>query len=158
MSLRDFVITPTLFYGVAVAAAVGLLGGFAMKVGSQTEVRPDADRVQGSQYAEAAPIAWPTGKTPDYVIGTDFVAKPPTDAPPVADYAVADEPAAYEPVVWRAPPPAPVRAPAPADYAAVERRWASTGGDILDMRLPEDREDNPAEAGPELDEFPADLD
>jgi hypothetical protein len=150
MRLRTLILTPTLFHGMALAAAVGLLGGLAMKVGSQAESVPDAGFVQGSQYVDAAPIAWPAGKTPDYVIGTDFLAQTePVTPPPSEEIAYHGDDDA--PIAWRPEPPPPVTtawvAPsaAPPEPELNARRWASTGGDILDRRLPEDLGDGPVD-------------
>lgn len=150
MRLRTLLLTPTLFQGMAFAAAVGLLGGFAMKLGSQAESAPDAGFVQGSQYVEAEPIAWPSGKTPDYVIGTDFLARTEPVLPPPSEE-IAYHGDDYAPIAWR-PDPQPAIVTARAAPSAAqpepevnERRWASTGGDILDRRLPEDVRDVPVD-------------
>jgi len=150
MRLRTLILTPTLFHGMALAAAVGLIGGLAMRVGSQAESVPDPGFVQGTQYIEAEPIAWPAGKTPDYVIGTDFLARTePVLPPPSEEIAYHGED--YAPLAWRQEPEPPVMAARAAPWPAApgpeetERRWASTGGDILDRRLPEDVRDVPVD-------------
>ena len=150
MRLRTLFLTPTLFQGMALAAAVGLIGGFAMKIGAQTAPAPDAGFVQGTQYAEAEPIAWPTGKTPDYVIGTDFLARTEPVSPQPSEE-IAYDGDAYSPIAWR-PEPQPAVVPARLAPSAAspepepnQRRWASTGGDILDRRLPEDVRDAPVD-------------
>ncbi len=134
MDAQDFLLqhrTPMI--GAVVALATGLTGGIALKTGPQDEPFIESVPTYDSQYAEAEPIAWPSGKVPDYVIGTDFLDAQRMDPPPVlvASYEVPE----YTAPAWREPEPhvQPARMAEPA-----ERSWASTGGDILNTRLPED--------------------
>ncbi|CAN5225549.1 hypothetical protein BH10PSE4_BH10PSE4_40090 [soil metagenome] len=139
--------------GAAVALALGLTGGLMLKTGSQAAPYAEPLPTRDSQYAEAEPIVWPTGKVPDYVIGTDFlIARQPVQPPvAVASYGIPD----YTPANWDYVPanraeaaaslePKPEHAAEPYD-----RAWPSTQGDILAVRLPED-----APAAPEAPEAP----
>ncbi len=118
--------------GAAVALTIGVTGGLILKTGSQTAPEPETAFVPEAPYAQDEPIAWPSGKLPDYVVGTDFL-KAQTYQPPVvvASYEVPE----YVPTAWTEPAPQaqPVRL-----VEATERTWPSTGGDITDTRLPED--------------------
>uniref|UniRef100_B0T1G9 Uncharacterized protein n=1 Tax=Caulobacter sp. (strain K31) TaxID=366602 RepID=B0T1G9_CAUSK len=118
--------------GAAIALVVGLTGGLALQIGSQPA--PEMDyAASGDPYGQVEPIAWPSGKVADYVIGTDFLRTQKPDQPPVvvASYEVPE----YVPPTWTEPAPQvqPVRR-----VEAEDRAWASTQGDILDVRLPED--------------------
>jgi hypothetical protein len=119
--------------GAAVALAVGVVGGLALKIGSQTAPEMDSYAASDGRYDQVEPIAWPRGKVADYVIGTDFLRARQPDQPPVvvASYEVPE----YVPPTWTEPAPQtqPVRM-----AEAEDRAWPSTGGDILNTRLPED--------------------
>jgi len=130
--------------GAAFALAIGLTGGLALKVGAQTAPEPDMAFAFEASASQDEPIAWPSGKVPDYVVGTDFLRPPQPDTPVVvASYEIPE----YVPATWTEPEPQPqpVRL-----VEAGERRWASTGGDILDTRLPEDAP-SPPEPPPAID-------
>ena len=153
MKPLDLLKTRAAIVGLPVALTFGAIAGVAMQIGPQKrEPQPYAE-IHGSQYAEAAPMAWPSGKVPDYVIGQDFL-RPPVDETPVvltsADLAEMGlvEPASYEPdpadadivsasgattAMLDDQPTVPTE---PAD--APSRSFASTSGDILDKRLPEE--------------------
>ncbi|KRA57856.1 hypothetical protein ASD79_16220 [Caulobacter sp. Root655] len=151
MEPRDFLPYRTPLVGALVALTVGVTGGLALRTGSQIgpEAEPGAPR--DSPYTPAAPIAWPGGKVPDYVIGTDFLQAQRMDQPPVvvAAYEVPE----YLPAAEREPEPE-VQAE-PARPSEAERDWPSTGGDILDTRLPEDLLDAPvAPEAPRAPEAP----
>jgi hypothetical protein len=134
MEPRDFLAYRTPVAGALVALAVGVTGGLALRTGSQIgpEAEPGAPR--DNPYTQAAPIVWPGGKVPDYVIGTDFLQAQRMDQPPVvvAAYEVPE----YVPAA--SPDPEPQAQVEPARRSEAERDWPSTGGDILDVRLPED--------------------
>lgn len=132
--LKAFALTRPVAYGAPAFAFAGLLAGIFMQMGPQDgPYVPEMERVERPVLAEAEPIAWPTGKVPDYVIGTDAlkVARTPPPALQYADYE---------------PPPAPDLPPyVPAEHGPAtppprpeETRWASSRGDILDVSLPED--------------------
>jgi hypothetical protein len=133
MDASDLLPHRTALIGAAVALAIGLTGGLAMKIGAQTAPEAETTFASGAAYAQAEPIAWPSGKVPDYVIGTDFLRAQQPEQPPVvvASYEVPE----YVPASWNEPTPQaqPVRV-----VEATERTWPSTGGDILNTRLPED--------------------
>ena len=135
--VKTFTVTPPVAYGAPACAVVGLLAGLAMRPGAQDgPYTPEMEPVRTAYEATAEPIAWPSDKTPDYVIGTDFLKA--QQPPPV-------EMASYEPSYE--PPPAPDVPPyVPAEHGpatppppADAPRWASERGDILDVSLPEDR-------------------
>ena len=118
--------------GGAVALVIGLTGGLALKVGAQTAPESDMAFASEPSTSQDEPIAWPSGKVPDYVVGTDFLRPPQPDTPVVvASYEIPE----YVPAAWTEPEPQvqPVRL-----AETGERRWPSTGSDILDTRLPED--------------------
>lgn len=125
--------------GAAIALAVGVTGGLALKIGSQTAPEMGSYAASSGQYDQVEPIAWPKDKVADYVIGTDFLQAQRPQQPPVvvASYEVPEytPPAPTEPT----PQVQPVR-----DVETGERSWPSTGGDILDLRLPEDAPRAPA--------------
>ena len=133
MDASDLLLHRTALIGAAVALVVGLAGGLALKTGSQTAPEAETAFAAQSPYDQAEPIAWPSGKVPDYIIGTDFLRAQRPEQPPVvvASYEVPE----YVPAAWTEPTPQaqPVR---PVEVA--ERTWPSTGGDILNVRLPED--------------------
>jgi hypothetical protein len=125
--------------GAAVALAVGTTGGLILRIGSQTEAPIMTAFASEPAYTEAPPVAWPSGKVPDYVVGTDYVVPKTPPQPPVvvASYNVPE----YVPTAWTWPSPKaePVRVVEP-----TERTWPSTGGDILNTRLPGDPPEAPA--------------
>ena len=135
--LKAFTTSRPVMYGAPLAAVMGVLLGLAFQVGPQTEVDLQAEPVIRTVEDVVQPIAWPSGRVPDHVIGTDFLM---SAAPPIyAEVRYDDEPD------YRIEPP-PIAAPIP-DSAPIivasaavrdETRWASTQGDILDVRLPDD--------------------
>lgn len=134
MEPRDFLPYRTPVVGALVALTVGVAGGLALRTGSQIGPDPEPGVPRDSPYTQAAPISWPGGKIPDYVIGTDFLQAQGSDQPPVVV-------AAYEvPEYVPAAPhdPEPQAQVEPVRPSEAERDWPSTGGDILDVRLPED--------------------
>lgn len=138
MDAVDLLPHRTALIGAAVALTIGVAGGLILKTGSQTPQEADYAYVPQGPYEQVEQIAWPTGKLPDYVVGTDFLKAQQPDQPPVAVafYEVPE----YTPATWEEPTPAPV--PAAVQKVALAepeaRSWPSTGGDILDTRLPED--------------------
>ncbi|KQY95078.1 hypothetical protein ASD21_06820 [Caulobacter sp. Root1455] len=143
--------------GAAIALTIGLAGGLILKIGPQTAPQTETAFAAESSYAQAEPIAWPRGKVPDYVIGTDFLRAQQYREPPVvvASYEVPE----YVPVTWTEPTPQ----ARPVQLArADERTWPSTSGDILNTRLPEDAP-GPPEApeaidAPDASDAPAPVD
>jgi hypothetical protein len=133
MDAADLLPHRTALIGAAVALAIGLTGGLLLKTGSQTAPEAETAFSPETPYAQAQPIAWPTGKVPDYVIGTDFLRAQQPDQPPVvvASYEVPE----YVPTSWTEPTP---QAQPARVIQTAERSWPSTGGDILNTRLPED--------------------
>jgi hypothetical protein len=136
-TLKAFAVTRPVAYGAPACAVVGLLAGLAMRPGPQLEpYNPEMEPTRVAQQDYAEPIAWPAGKVPDYVIGTDFLA---ATRPPLVQMV------SYEPDYE--PPPAPdVPAYVPGEHGlaappppADAQHWASQRGDILDVSLPEDR-------------------
>lgn len=156
MDASDLLPHRTALIGAAVALAVGLTGGLVMKVGDQDAPQAEMIFADEAAYAEVQPIAWPTGKVADYVIGTDFL-RPRQPDPPVvvASYEVPE----YVPATWTEPEQPQVLPVRLAETG--ERRWASTGGDILDTRLPEDPpgppEPPPAIDAPDAPQAPAPI-
>ncbi|HWW26396.1 MAG TPA: hypothetical protein VNZ85_10925 [Caulobacter sp.] len=143
--------------GAAVALAVGLTGGLILRTGSQTAPQAETAFLSGPAGDTVQPIAWPSGKVPDYVIGTDFLPNGQPEQPPevVASYEVPE----YVPAAWSEPEPeAQTEAQdiRPVEFA--DQTWPSTAGDILDTRLPEDAaqalEPPPAVAAPEAPSAP----
>jgi len=122
--------------GGAVALAIGLTGGLALKIGDQDAPRIDTAYAGEIAQPEAQPIAWPNGKVPDYIIGTDFLRAQQPDAPVVvASYEVPE----YVPASWEEPSAEPQAQPQPVRLVHDdERAWPSVSGDILNIRLPED--------------------
>ena len=149
MDAQDLLTHRTALIGAAVALTIGLAGGLTLKTGSQTASEADQAYVPQTAYEQVEQIAWPTGKLPDYVVGTDFLKAQQPYQPPVvvASYEVPE----YTPARWEEPTPAP--APATIQKVAMadpeHRGWPSTRGDILDTRLPED-----APRAPEAPEAP----
>ena len=149
MEAADLLPHRTALIGAAVALTIGLTGGLILKTGSQTAPQAYAEFTPGGSMEQVEQIAWPTGKLPDYVVGTDFLKAQQPYQPPVvvASYDVPE----YTPTTWEEPTPT----PAPAEIQRVamtepeNRAWPSTRGDILDTRLPED-----APRAPEAPEAP----
>jgi len=133
--LKGFALTRPVAYGVPAFALAGVLAGLAMRTGPQASpYTPEMDVVQTRYEAVAEPIAWPTGKVPDYVIGADFLKA--TQPPPPVTYADYEPPPPPE-----LPPYVPAQhGPATPPPEADSPRWASDRGDILDVSLPEDAE------------------
>jgi hypothetical protein len=133
MDASDLLPHRTALIGAAVALTIGLAGGLVLKTGAQTAPDGEMAYAPAATYAQAEPIAWPSGKVPDYVIGTDFLRVQQPGQPPVvvASYDVPE----YVPTAWTEPTPQaqPIRL-----VETSERTWPSTGGDILNTRLPED--------------------
>jgi len=143
--------------GAAVAVTVGLTGGLALRVGAQTAPVGETEILGGIPDTQAEAIVWPSGKTPDYVIGSDFLRAQRPDPPVVVasyevpEYVPPDMPVAS---VESTPSDRPVRL-----AEAGEGSWPSVSGDILNTRLPEDAPYPPAapEAvdAPDAPEVPA---
>lgn len=151
MDAPDLLLHRTALIGAAAALTVGLTGGLLLKTGPQTTTDAELAYTSEASYAQVEPIAWPTGKVPDYVVGTDFLRAQQSEPPPivVASYEVPE----YVPAAWTEPTPPvqPVRA-AQADAPS----WPSTSGDILNTRLPEDAPRAPEpEQAPEAPIAPA---
>ena len=132
--LKAFALTRPVAYGAPSFAVAGLVAGLFMRMGPQDgPYVPEMERVERPILAEAEPIAWPTGKVPDYVIGTDAlkVARTPPSTLQYADYEL--------PLAPDLPPYVPAEhGPATPPPRPEEIRWASSRGDILDVSLPED--------------------
>lgn len=146
MDAQDLLLHRPALIGAAVALAIGVTGGLILKTGSQTAPATYAEFIPSAPTEHVDQIAWPTGKLPDYVIGTDFLKAQQPYQPPVvvASYEVPE----YTPTTWEDPsPPPPVVQPVRMTQAE-DRDWPSTRGDILDIRLPEDapRAPEPPEA------------
>lgn len=136
--LKAFATSRPVLYGAPSAAVLGVILGLLVRVGPQTAPSASMEAYEGNGGVEQTvePIALPAGKIPDYMIGTDFLAS--AEQRPMEP---ADD--VFEPRVARSssvkdPPPAVIVAARPARPARDETRWASTQGDILDIRLPED--------------------
>lgn len=136
--LKAFAVTRPVAYGAPSFAIAGLLAGLVLQTGPQDgPYVPEMEHVERPALAQAEPIAWPTGKVPDYVIGTDAFRPPPAPIVQYTDYA---------------PPPPPELPPyVPANHGPAqpppspdEPRWASAQGDILNVSLPEDAPRAPA--------------
>jgi len=136
--LKTFAVSRPVLYGAPLAAALGVALGLVFQVGSQTEASVENRPLNRAALEDVAqPVGWPSGKVPDYVIGTDFLA----ETRPRETYQPRYE---IEPtrVAYTAPEPAPPVTVA-ARPARDETRWASTQGDIMDIRLPEDEPPEP---------------
>ncbi|CAN7194661.1 hypothetical protein [Caulobacter sp. LjRoot300] len=146
MDASDFLAHRAALIGAGVALAIGTTGGLILRIGSQTEAPIMTAFAFASEpaYTEDQPVARPSGKVPDYVVGTDYVVpKTPPQPPVAASYEVPE----YVPTVWNRPKPKaePIRVVEP-----TERTWPSTGGDILNTRLPGDPPETPvAPAAPQ---------
>lgn len=149
MTPLDLFKTRAAIVGLPLALTLGAVSGAAMQIGPQ-DAQPQAyAEAAGSQYAEAAPATWPAGAVPDYVIGSDFLARPQDQAPVVLASAELEDIDLVEPASdapdqdlvsasgATAPLDQPENPPEPAD-APPARGYASTAGDILDVRLPEE--------------------
>ncbi|HWU81747.1 MAG TPA: hypothetical protein VN158_16975, partial [Caulobacter sp.] len=129
-SLKAFALTRPIAYGAPACAAIGVIAGLAMQTGPQEGYTPEMSPASTSAEATVEPIAWPAGKVPDYVVGTDFLPGRQPEQPPevVASYEVPE----YVPAAWSEPEPE-IQAEAqyvrPAEPA--DRTWPSTAGDIL---------------------------
>jgi hypothetical protein len=137
-NLKGFALTRPVAYGAPACAFVGVLAGMAMQTGPQdVGYTPEMEPTRYAQQDYAEPISWPSGKVPDYVVGTDFLKA--TQPPPPIQYAD------YEPPPMPDLPPyvpaehGPATPPPPADAP----HWASQRGDILDVSLPEDHKPEP---------------
>ena len=150
MDASDFLAHRAALIGAAVALAIGTTGGLILRIGSQTEAPIMTAFASGPIDTEDQPIARPSGKVPDYVIGTDYVVpKTPPQPPVAASYEVPD----YVPTAWTWPKPKtePVQVIEPA-----ERAWPSTAGDIRNTRPPGDPPEAPvAPAAPPAIDAPA---
>jgi hypothetical protein len=136
--LKTFVGSRPVLYGAPLAAVLGVVLGLVFQVGSQTETSAETRPLNRAALEDSAqPTGWPSGKVPDYVIGTDFLA----EARPRQTYQPRYE-VEPTPVVYADPEPAPPVIVA-ARPARDETRWASTQGDIMDIRLPEDEPAEP---------------
>jgi hypothetical protein len=136
MDASDLLPHRTALIGAAVALAIGLAGGLTMKVGAQAAPETETAFVDQLSSPQAEQIAWPIGKVPDYVIGSDFLrAQQPEPPVVVASYEVPEYVPTVEPTAWSGPAPEvqPVRV-----AETRERSWPSVSGDILNTRLPED--------------------
>ncbi|MBO9708932.1 MAG: hypothetical protein J7521_12045 [Caulobacter sp.] len=145
MNRQDFLQARTPLIGAAIAVALGVTSGLVMRVGPQL-ADSDVEMVAlPPPLTEAQPIAWPAGKIPDYVIGTDFLQA--QQAPPPTVEVATAEIGDYADVAWSEPPPPEPPRPiveVAAAPATTDREWPSTSGDILDTRLPEAREPDTA--------------
>lgn len=140
--LKAFALTRPVAYGAPACALVGALAGLAMQTGAQdAPYSQEMEPARASYEATAEPIAWPAGKVPDYVVGTDFLKA--TQPPPPIRYA-SWEPAYEPPPMPDVPPYVPAQhGPASPPPDADGPHWASERGDILDVSLPEDRPPQP---------------
>lgn len=145
MDSSDFLAHRAALIGAAVALAIGTTGGLILRIGSQTEAPIMTAFASEPTYTEVQPVASPSGKVPDYVVGTDYVVPKTPPQPPVvgASYTVPE----YVPTTWTWPKPKtePVRVIEPP-----ERTWPSAAGDIPNTRLPGDPPEAPvAPAAPQ---------
>ena len=135
-TLKRFAASRPVLYGIPTAAALGVVFGLVFRVGGQIDEAPPPMAVAPpSAESPANPIAWPSGRVPDYVIGTDFLA---SAQPQSAAYR---SDAQEFPLLEIPADSAPQLEPEPVEVAAntpAAPQWASTHGDILDVRLPED--------------------
>jgi len=139
--LKAFALTPPVLYGVPACAFAGVLAGMAMQTGPQdVGYTPEMEAAQYAQQEYAEPIAWPSGKVPDYVVGTDFLQA--TQPPPPIQYADYEPSPAPELPTYVPSEHGPATPPPTVDAP----NWASQRGDILDVSLPEDRKPQPASA------------
>lgn len=136
--LKAFAVTRPVAYGAPACAVVGILAGLAMKTGPlDAGYTPEMEPAQSAYEAQAEPIAWPAGKTPDYVVGTDFLKM---SQPPPVQMVSYDETAYAPPPPMDVPPYVPAQhGPATPPPPADAPHWASERGDILNVSLPEDR-------------------
>lgn len=124
------------FYGVAVAAMAGLMLGGAMKPTLRDGSDPEGPQMVGPRSGERVEYvdnrssftAYRYG-IPDWVIGTDWLARAYPEPAPVAEE---PEPASYEVAAWEPPEPqaAAYSEPEP-EPEPVEPSFPSMGGDIL---------------------------
>lgn len=156
MDAQDLLPHRPALIGAAVALVIGVAGGLILKTGSQTEPQAYADFIPEEPTAQVEQISWPSGKLPDYVIGTDFLkAQQPYQPVVAASYPVPE----YALPVWEELAAAPAAVQPIRMEAPRERAWPSTHGDILDVSLSDDAPAAPAplEAveAPETSEAPA---
>jgi len=138
--LKTFAASRPVLYGAPLAAVLGVVLGLVFQVGSQTEASVESRPINRAALEDAAlPISWPAGKVPDYVIGTDFLA----EARPREIHQPRYEVEAVYPASDDAPPEPEPPTVIAARPAREETRWASTQGDIMDIRLPEDEPPEP---------------
>lgn len=143
--LKGFALTRPVAYGAPSFALAGVLAGLFLQMGPQDgPYVPEMERVERPVMAQAAPIVWPTGDVPDYVIGTDAL-RLDHEPQPAIQYADYEPPPAPE-----LPPYIPAEhgpaAPPPSSFSPSspdETRWASTDGDIVNVSLPEDAAPTP---------------
>lgn len=137
MEAQDLLAHRPALIGAAVALTIGLAGGLILKTGSQTTQTADYVYPPETSHQQVEQIAWPTGKLPDYVVGTDFLKAQQAYQPPVvmASYEVPE----YTPARWEQPATTASAETQEVAMAQPENRaWPSTQGDILDTRLPEE--------------------
>lgn len=131
--LKAFALSRPVLYGAPAAAFAGVLAGFAMQTGAQEAgYMSQMETVQYALQDDVQPVSWPTGKVPDYVVGTDFLKA--TQPPPPVVYADYEPPPAPDLPPFVPAEHGPATPPPPADAP----RWASERGDILDVSLPVD--------------------
>jgi len=132
--LKAFTLTRPVAFGAPACAFAGALAGLAMQTGAQDHgYTPEMESARYAQQEYAEPISWPSGKVPDYVVGTDFMQA--TQPPPPIQYADYEPPPAPELPAYVPSQHGPATPPPSADAPT----WASERGDILDVSLPEDR-------------------
>jgi hypothetical protein len=134
--LKAFATSGPVLYGALASAALGIVLGLLVRVGPQTAPSVSMEAYAGGGEPMPEPIALPAGKVPDYMIGTDFLV--PTRQRPLQPTDYVYEPRVAQSASVENPPPPIVVAAWPERPARDETRWASTHGDILDVRLPED--------------------
>ena len=139
--LTAFAVTRPVAYGAPACAIVGALAGLALRTGPQDgPYQPEMEPVRVAYEAVAEPVSWPTGKVPDYVVGTDFLQM--TQPAPI-QYA-SSAPSYEPPPMPEIPPYVPAsHGPATPPPDPDRPRWASERGDILDVSLPEDQSPEP---------------
>ena len=131
MEPRDLLVYRTPLVGALVALAIGVTGGLVLRTGPQVGPAPESYPTRSSPYAQAEPVAWPSGRVPDYVVGTDFLQAQQAYQPVVV---------ASEPIAEYVPPAEPEPAPEspPTRVVEVEPGGPSMQADILDPRPPEE--------------------
>lgn len=135
--LKTFATTRPVLYGVPAAAALGVILGLMFRVGGQIdEAPPPMAAAPPSAESATNQIAWPSGRTPDYVIGTDFLAA--AQSQPATQISDSERFPLLELPTYQAPQPQADPLDISAQTPPAASQWASTRGDILDVRLPED--------------------